>query len=80
MNILYNTDKMPVGKYKGVIIQEIIDKNPEYVRKFNENNIAFCDDIMLEVGRITSNTQTKPLKKFKSHQYSYNNVLNTKTS
>lgn len=80
MQILYNIDIMPVGKHKGMMVQDIVDKYPEYVRKFDDNNIAFCDDIMLEVGRLTSNTKIQKPKKYHYSNGSYNNILNTKTN
>ena len=80
MKILYEDDKMPVGKYKGKIVSDVVNKYPEYIRKFNENNIAFCDDIMLEVGRITSNTRIKNPRKYNSTKNNYHNMLNTKTT
>jgi len=79
MLVLYNTDKMPIGKYRGKLVSEIIDKDPHYVSRFNEDNVAFCDDIMMEVGRLTSNRTKKP-KSFNIVKSSYNNVLNTKTN
>ena len=54
MLILYDSDEMTVGKYKGEKVRDVMRKDPDYIREFDDNKIAFCDDIMLELGSITS--------------------------
>lgn len=35
MKLLYNDDVLPEGKYKGKTVQEIIELDPQYIKRFN---------------------------------------------
>jgi uncharacterized protein (DUF3820 family) len=43
MKILCNDDVMPIGKYQGKTIQDIIAIDPEHIKQFDNNRYAISD-------------------------------------
>jgi len=52
MIILYEDDEMPIGKYEGYLIKEIVNIDPYYINKFNHNNYAISDEVIESVKNL----------------------------
>ena len=61
MKILYSDSTMPIGKYKGMKVQDIIEHDAHYIKTFNsvatrttkkELNVAIAD-ITIQSVRLT---------------------------
>lgn len=45
MTILTEEDEMPVGKYEGYLVKEIIDIDPSYLLNFNYSDYSISETI-----------------------------------
>ncbi len=49
MKVLYDNDVIPIGKYKGQTVTEIMTTNPTYLAKFKYTNFAIADIVLQEI-------------------------------
>lgn len=45
MTILKENDEIPVGKYEGYLVKEIVDIDPSYLLNFNYSDYSISEEI-----------------------------------
>jgi len=73
MKVLCNDDVMPIGKYQGKTIQDIIAIDPEHIKQFDNNRYAISDTTLGVLHDITGR-HSSYVGDYKRKFRAYNNL------